>query len=344
MMMPAAGRLAAMVSAGAGIGRAGLRPRPRSRFHPPASDTPLALTGWDDLSGDGSPDPLADDGNGLDGEVGALTAGDRGPRSADAGQLSGRSPRRTNRSGRAASGASGNHPSARRATATGPGPDSTGDPEPQLSQAHPGAGGQRARRQLDLGFGNLVYEPISTAGGLEDRSGRRTRGTRVDDMPQEEHPVPRTMIGTDPRATDPGAADHHAGPDAPLLRTTWPALYPGRPDQAMGAGFTEPGGDVAEGADWQDGTPPAGALRPRITGTAASGVRRRPADGAATVGSGGARGEREVTVQVSIGRIEVRMAPAPPATRGGRPAASRPAIRPGLVTLEEYGARREDRR
>lgn len=343
MMMPAAGRLTAMVNASAGIGRAGLLPRPRSGFHPPASDTPLVLTGWDDLSGGGSPDPLADDGNGLDGEVGALAAGDVGPRSADAGQPSGRSARRSNRSGRAAD-ASGNHPGARRGTATGPGPDNTRDPEPELSHARPGAAGRRARRQLDPGLGNLVHEPISTAGGLEDRPGRRTRGTRVDDMPQEDLPVPRTMNGTDPRVTDPGAADHQAGPDARLRRATRPAVHPRRPDQATDAGSAEPEGDASEGADWADGTPPVGALRPRITGTAASGVRRRPADGAATAGAGGARGEREVTVQVSIGRIEVRVAPAPPATGGGRPAASRPAVRPGLVTLEEYGARREDRR
>jgi hypothetical protein len=341
-MMPATGLFTAMVSAGAGTGRAGLRPRPRSRFHPPALGTPPALTGRDDLVGDGSPDALADDGNSLDGEVGALTRGDAGPRSADAGQPSGRSPRRTHLSGRAA-GASGDSPLARRGTA-GPGPNGTGDPEPRLSQAHPGAAGRRARRQLDPDSEILVHERISTSGGLEDRPGRRTRGTRVDDMPQEDHPVPRTMSGTDPRAIAPGAADHHAGPGARPRRATQPALYPGHPDQAMDAGFTEPGGDAGEGADWQDGTPPAGALRPRITGTAASGFRRRPADGAATAGAGGARGELEVTVQVSIGRIEVRMAPPPPATQGGRPAASRPAIRPGLVTLEEYGASRGDRR
>jgi hypothetical protein len=340
MIMSAAGRLTAMVSAGAGAGLAELRPRPRSRFHPPSPGTAPALTAWDDLAGDGSPATLADDGNGLGGEASALTAGDAGPRSTDAGRPSGRSPRRANRSGRAA-GVSGDDPLARRVAAAGPGPDDTGVAESQLSRAHPGsAAGRRAGRQLAPDSENLAQERISTFGGLADRPGRPTRGTRVDDMSHEDHPVPGAMNGTE-ILTDPGAVDHHAGPDARPRRAARLSPHPGSFEQAMDAGSTESEGDDGEGAGWEDGTPPVGVLRPRITGTAASGVRGRPADGAATEG---ARGEREVTVQVSIGRIEVRVAPEPPATRGGRLGDSPPAIRPGLVTLEEYGARREARR
>jgi hypothetical protein len=101
-----------------------------------------------------------------------------------------------------------------------------------------------------------------------------------------------------------------------------------------------PPGDVDDA--WDDPAAPAqvpltGALRLPVPGpTPPSRRRRRPG-----TESGITATEPEVTVQVSIGRIEVRLAD-PGRELGGRAGQGR--TRPGLLSLEDYSARRGGRR
>ena len=167
-------------------------------------------------------------------------------------------------------------------------------------------------------------------------------------------PMPAPLMGpsTEP---PPGATPQHSRPEQwvpePLLE---PSLHHGRPRPVLEHGRPEPvPGRLREPSPEPspdampeherleplrlEPVPGPGALRPR---PARNGAPAVPGGSEAPwVTGAGAAGEREVTVEVSIGRIEVRMAPEAPAARGGRSGTS-PATRPGLVTLEEYGARR----
>lgn len=318
-----------MVRAEAGTGSSGLRPRPRSRFQPPHSGTAPAPAGWADLTGDGSSGPLLDTGNVLDETDSEPVAAETPLPQAKAGRRSGRTSRRPLTS---AAGTS-DEPLASLSVA-GPGPVVDDRPQPVGRSGTGRAGGHRTPGS---GSDSPVEGGIPAVRGPLLRA-RSPRGARAADPTHDELASAGALSGSDERAT----GHHRAASQPTQVPRTHRAIEPGprlgSPGQATDLDTPATGSDLDEGVVW-DATPPRGALLLRPARLVSSVARRRPA-GDEAAGGGYARGEREVTVQVSIGRIEVRVAHEAPASRGDQAGTNRPAIRPGLVTLEEYSVRR----